>query len=189
MASIATIETHSEDETRLLGADIGATAEAGDIILLHGTFGVGKTTLVQGMARGLGVKENVNSPSFTIANEYRGRIPLYHVDLYRVEEMDPTTLEALAEYFGGDGLCVVEWPASLPAALEHEADRVELSVTGETDRKLTLLTDRPRLRAIFERRPRAKRLHAQPAARRGPVAPLPAADGAEPVKGQRRAKA
>ena len=105
------VETHSVDETRALGAELGAVAAPGDVLLLLGTFGVGKTTLVQGMGLGLGVEGTGNSPSFVIANEYSGRLPLYHVDLYRIEVMDQTTLEALAEYFGGDGLCVVEWPA------------------------------------------------------------------------------
>jgi len=156
MAEAVTIETHSEEETRSLGAEIGAVAKAGDIVLLLGTFGVGKTTLVQGLGRGLGVEGNVNSPSFTIANEYRGRIPLYHVDLYRVEEMDSTTLEALAEYFGGDGICIVEWPGSLPPSLQRDADRIEMTVTGDTSRRLTLLAGQPALRAIFERHAHAE---------------------------------
>src|SRR5438093_7545922 len=146
-----TVESRSEDETQALGAELGASARAGDVLLLLGTFGVGKTTLVQGIGRGLGVEDIVNSPSFVIANEYRGRLPLYHVDLYRVEEMDRTTLEALGEYFGGDGLCVVEWPASLPADLVDDAIHVELAVTGETTRRITLLDGGPEQRAVFER--------------------------------------
>jgi len=146
-----TLETHSEDETRALGAEIGSSARAGVVLLLLGTFGVGKTTLVQGLGRGLGVEDNVNSPSFVIANEYRGRLPLYHVDLYRVEEMDQTTLEALGEYFGSDGVCVVEWPASLPDELVEEAIRIELAVTGETTRRITLLEGPAEVHGAFER--------------------------------------
>src|SRR5437773_4796360 len=107
MAKPISVDTGSANETRALGVELGASARAGDVLLLLGTFGVGKTTLVQGVGRGLGVKDIVNSPSFDIANEYRGRLPLYHVDLYRVDEMDQATLEALGEYFGSDGLCVV----------------------------------------------------------------------------------
>ena len=150
MSESFSVDTGSEDETRALGADLGASARAGDVLLLLGTFGVGKTTLVQGIGRGLGVKDIVNSPSFVIANEYRGRLPLYHVDLYRVDEMDQTTLEALSEYFGSDGLCVVEWPAPLPADLVDGAIRIELAVTGETTRRITLLDGNPEHRAAFE---------------------------------------
>src|SRR4051812_12913084 len=111
------VETHNADETQALGARLGSAVEAGDVILLKGPFGAGKTTFVQGLARGLGVEDQVTSPSFVIACEYQGRIPLYHVDLYRLDEMDATTLEALAEYFGGDGVCAVEWPDTVPADL------------------------------------------------------------------------
>ena len=148
MAEQATVETQSEEETRVLGSQIGAAARPGDVLLLLGTFGVGKTTLVQGIARGLGIEDVVTSPSFVIANEYYGRLPLYHVDLYRVEQMDPTTLEALAEYFGSDGLCAVEWPASVPASLVEGAAQIELAVTGEQSRQVSF--DGPaHLREVF----------------------------------------
>lgn len=149
MPAPLSIETHGEEETRSLGAEIGAAARAGEVILLLGGFGVGKTTLTQGIARGLGVDGLVTSPSFVIANEYRGRVPLYHVDLYRVDQMDRITLEALAEYFGGDGLCVVEWPASVPPDLVEGAARMELAVVGEQSRLITLLGGHPWLREVF----------------------------------------
>jgi tRNA threonylcarbamoyladenosine biosynthesis protein TsaE len=151
------VETQSEEETRSLGAALGAAATAGDVLLLLGSFGAGKTTLVQGIGRGLGVAGGVNSPSFVIANEYQGRLPLYHVDLYRVEQMDETTLEALAEYFGGDGLCVVEWPSSLPPDLVNGAVHIELAVTGERTRRITLLSSRAPYREAFERHGSKKR--------------------------------
>jgi len=152
MFSHLSVETTSEQETRALGAELGAAAEAGDVLLLLGTFGVGKTTLVQGIARGLGIEDQVTSPSFVIANEYYGRLPLYHIDLYRVEEMDPTTLEALTEYFGTDGLCVVEWPASVPADLVQEAVPVELEMTGESTRRISMERAPERLRQVFAQR-------------------------------------
>jgi len=143
------IETHSADETRQLGERIGSIAQAGDIILLLGGFGAGKTTLVQGIARGMGSDDVVTSPSFVIANEYQGRLPLYHIDLYRIDEMDQTTLEALAEYFGSDGLCVVEWPQSVPSDLIEDAIRIEMALSGENDRRLSLLDGPPRLHSLF----------------------------------------
>jgi len=145
------VDTQSEEETRELGAQLGAVATAGDVVLLLGTFGVGKTTLVQGIARGLEVAGAVNSPSFVIANEYSGRLPLYHVDLYRIDQMDQVTLEALAEYFGGDGLCVVEWPASLPPDLVANAVQIELATTSENTRRITLLRAGPTYHSVFER--------------------------------------
>ena len=151
MSEAAIVETHNEDETRAFGAELGRIAAPGDSLLLLGSFGVGKTTLVQGIGAGLGVEGTVNSPSFVIANEYSGRLHLYHVDLYRVDELDQTTLEALAEYFGSDGLCVVEWPAALPADLVDDAVRIELSVTGESSRQISLLGGGPEYRAAFER--------------------------------------
>jgi tRNA threonylcarbamoyladenosine biosynthesis protein TsaE len=152
MLNPLSVETNSEQETRALGVDLGAAAKAGDIFLLLGTFGVGKTTLVQGIARGLGIEDQVTSPSFVIANEYYGRLPLYHIDLYRVEQMDNITLEALAEYFGTDGLCVVEWPAAVPADLVQDAVHIELAVTGESTRRLRIDRAPERLRTVFQQR-------------------------------------
>lgn len=158
MSKRVTVETHSEDETRLLGSAIGTAASRGDILLLFGPFGAGKTTLVQGIARGLGIEGPVTSPSFVLANEYYGRIPLYHIDLYRVDRMDAATLEALAEYFGGEGICTVEWPASLPTTLVEDAITIELAITGEESRGFTMETSDAGLIEIFERRASSTRV-------------------------------
>ncbi len=144
-------ETHSAGETQALGFAMGAAAEAGDVLLLSGEFGAGKTTLVQGIALGLGVEGPVTSPSFVIANEHYGRLPLYHVDLYRIEgALDRPTLEALSEYFESDGLCAVEWPDSLPPGLVKHASRIEIVLVDEAVRRLTLKTDENRLVTAFE---------------------------------------
>src|SRR5207249_1126565 len=134
----ASCETRSAEETRTLGARLGQVAQPGDVLLLIGQFGAGKTTFVQGIAQGLGVEGPVTSPSFVIANEHQGRIPLYHVDLYRVERMDDPTLEALAEYFQSDGICAVEWPAALPPTLVEDANRLEISLIDENSRRLSV---------------------------------------------------
>lgn len=148
-AERAEIETASASETQQLGFDLGKVAIPGDVLLLQGPFGAGKTTLVQGIARGLGIEGPVTSPSFVIANEHLGRIPLYHVDLYRVEQMDSATLEALAEYFGSDGLCAVEWPDALPGELIEGATRIELMVLDEGRRRFTIDTTADRLCKVF----------------------------------------
>lgn len=104
------IETFSAGETFALGQKIGRMAKAGEVYTLIGDLGVGKTVFTQGVADGLGIKEQVNSPTFTIMQVYEeGRMPFYHFDVYRIgdiREMDELGYE---EYFYGDGVCLVEW--------------------------------------------------------------------------------
>ena len=104
------IETWSPKETFAVGERLGKEAKAGEIYTLNGDLGVGKTVFTQGIAKGLGIEEPVNSPTFTIVQIYEeGRIPFYHFDVYRigdVEEMDEIGYE---DYFFGEGLCIIEW--------------------------------------------------------------------------------
>ena len=103
------LDSHSPEQTQLLGSYLGELAQKADIILLIGELGTGKTCLVQGIARGLGVKEYAFSPSFVILREYHGRLPLYHIDFYRLDHIEEIADLGLEEYFYGDGVCVVEW--------------------------------------------------------------------------------
>ncbi len=128
--------SRSPAETVALGRRLGEIAVAGDVFLLDGPFGAGKTHFVQGLAEGLGVEGPVPSPSFILATEYAGRLPLYHLDLFRLDELNPATLEALDEYFGGDGVCAVEWPALLPAALRAGAHELTFQLRGEQTRTI-----------------------------------------------------
>jgi len=116
---ILDVPSESVEQTRRLGAILGGLLVPGDVVLLHGELGAGKTAFTQGIGRGLGVAATVNSPTFTILKEYAGRLPLYHFDLYRIE--DPGELETLgfADYFAGDGVSVIEW------AERGEVDGVE----------------------------------------------------------------
>ncbi|MGN0375886.1 MAG: tRNA (adenosine(37)-N6)-threonylcarbamoyltransferase complex ATPase subunit type 1 TsaE [Butyrivibrio sp.] len=104
------IESFSPETTAKLGMKIGQQVMPGDVICLEGELGVGKTVFTQGLAFGLGITDNVNSPTFTLIQEYHeGRIPLYHFDVYRISgpwDMDDLGYE---EYFYGDGVCLVEW--------------------------------------------------------------------------------
>lgn len=109
------IQTSSAEETRNLGEKLGKILIPGDIVLLYGTLGAGKTTLTQGIACGLDVPDDayVRSPTFTLINEYFGRHPVYHIDLYRIdspEEIEPLGLE---ELFYGKGITIVEWAGKL----------------------------------------------------------------------------
>lgn len=95
--------------TQELGQKLGRLVSAGDIILLDGDLGAGKTTFTKGIATGLGITRNIKSPTFTIIREYQtGRLPLYHMDLYRLEDGGGDEL-GLDEYFNGNGVCVIEW--------------------------------------------------------------------------------
>ena len=101
--------TGSAERTRSVGAALGRTAAAGDVILLVGPLGAGKTCLAQGIARGLGIEENVVSPTFVLLREYQGRLPLYHLDFYRLDTVEEVASLGLEDYLFGSGVCVVEW--------------------------------------------------------------------------------
>ncbi|MGZ3665085.1 MAG: tRNA (adenosine(37)-N6)-threonylcarbamoyltransferase complex ATPase subunit type 1 TsaE [Ktedonobacterales bacterium] len=105
----AEVRSASLEETQRLGMLLGALARAGDVILLDGDLGAGKTAFTQGIGLGLGVAATINSPTFTILKEYQGRLPLYHFDLYRIDDPDEIASLGFDEYFDGDGVCVVEW--------------------------------------------------------------------------------
>jgi tRNA threonylcarbamoyladenosine biosynthesis protein TsaE len=103
------LNSQSPEQTQLLGSYLGEIAQKADVFLLVGELGTGKTCLVQGIARGLDVKEYAFSPSFVIVREYHGRLPLYHVDFYRLEHVEEIADLGLEEYLYGNGVCVVEW--------------------------------------------------------------------------------
>ena len=104
------IETNSAEETFRLGEKLGHLAIPGQIYTLNGDLGVGKTVFTQGVASGLGIKEPVNSPTFTIAQEYEdGRMPFYHFDVYRIGDLEEMEEIGYDDYFFGNGICLIEW--------------------------------------------------------------------------------
>jgi tRNA threonylcarbamoyladenosine biosynthesis protein TsaE len=103
------LNSNSPEQTQLLGSYLGELAQEADVFLLTGELGTGKTCLVQGIARGLDIREYAFSPSFVILREYHGRLPLYHIDFYRLDRIEEIADLGLEEYFYGDGVCVVEW--------------------------------------------------------------------------------
>ena len=134
-----TITTKSTAETRALGEKIAARLQPGDVLLLEGGLGAGKSELTRGIARGLGVTETVTSPSFTILNVYEsGRCPLYHFDWYRLESAEELYELGMDEYIGGDGIAVVEWPGQCPEAVPEGAMRIRLEAVGENERKIEI---------------------------------------------------
>ena len=132
--------TYSEQETVDIGQRLAATLRPGSTVLLHGDLGAGKTTLVRGIAQGLGVDPDlVNSPTFVLIQEYRGRLTLYHVDLYRIEgaAVDDLGLEELAD---AGGVVVIEWAERLPRPIAG-AIRVKLEDRGKNLREITVDKD------------------------------------------------
>ena len=120
-----TIETRSPEETFETGFRMGERVRAGQVYTLAGDLGVGKTVFTQGFAKGLGVEEHVNSPTFTIVQEYEdGRMPFYHFDVYRIgdiEEMDEIGFE---EYVAGEGVCLIEWANLIEEILPEERTEI-----------------------------------------------------------------
>ena len=109
LQTLIIITTHSPRETQALGAALGKSAQPGDLLLLCGDLGSGKTCLTQGIAWGLMVADAVRSPTFVLATEYAGRLPLYHIDLYRLDDIREVDDLGLDDYIEGEGVCVVEW--------------------------------------------------------------------------------
>ena len=144
-AGSVTLRSDSAARTRRLGEALGALLQPGDMLLLTGDLGAGKTTLTQGIGAGLGVRDVINSPTFTILKEHEGRLPLYHFDLYRIESPDEIYALGFEEYFQADGVSVVEWaergepaePGRRPPWPES-ALRVEMTTTGPESRALRL---------------------------------------------------
>ncbi len=140
--------TRSEDETRARAETLAKTLRAGDVVLLFGDLGMGKTVFARGLAMGLGVAPGqVRSPSFTLINRYSGRAPVYHVDLYRIER--PSDLEELGleEILGGDGIAVVEWAERLGPYRPEGAVVVRLADRGGDRRAITIVDSRRGRRA------------------------------------------
>ena len=149
MTNTIELISHSADETHAIGVQLGQNAQAGDVILLTGELGAGKTTMTQGIAQGLGITERPRSPTFVMATEYHGRLPLYHLDLYRIDHAAELGELGLEEYLSEEGVAVVEWadrtsdafpPSSLWLSLESiDEDTRRITLTANGDRYTTRL--------------------------------------------------
>jgi len=134
------VATHSVDETRGFAASLAAVAEPGDRIALLGPLGAGKTQFAKGFARGLGVTEIVNSPSFTLMAEYTGRLPLFHQDLYRLNGAEEILGGGLVDERQEDGVTLVEWGERLPDELDPRRIVVRFVVGRDDDRSIGIET-------------------------------------------------
>lgn len=129
-----TVDSMSIEDTYRLAGRMAHIVRPGDVLTLQGDLGAGKTTFTQGLAKSLGVTQFVNSPTFTLIKEYIGRIPLYHMDLYRLSGEEEAWDLGLDEYFHGDGVCVVEWPDRLGTTLPEDA--IEIVIEQLADKRL-----------------------------------------------------
>jgi tRNA threonylcarbamoyladenosine biosynthesis protein TsaE len=134
---ITSIMTRSEEETSAAGEDFASRIRAGDVVLLHGDLGAGKTAFVRGLARGIGASaDDVSSPTFTIVQEYRGRVTLYHVDLYRLAPVEAADL-GLDEMFEGNGVVAVEWAERWTEPPAHSWV-VRIALEGHDERRIAI---------------------------------------------------
>ena len=136
------IETHDPEETFKVGRKIGMNAKPGQIYTLTGDLGVGKTVFTQGVAAGLGITEPVNSPTFTIIQEYEdGRLPFYHFDVYRIGDLEEMEEIGYDDYFFGQGICLIEWAELIEEILPEK--RIEVTIEKDLEkgfeyRKITI---------------------------------------------------
>jgi tRNA threonylcarbamoyladenosine biosynthesis protein TsaE len=121
------IESYSAEDTFTLGFSLGEKAKSGEIYCLSGDLGVGKTVFTQGFAKGLGVTDTVNSPTFTIVQEYEGKeLPFYHFDVYRIADAEEMEEIGYEEYFYGNGVCLIEWAELIDELLPEERIRITI---------------------------------------------------------------
>lgn len=133
------VSARNLSETLGLGKELGEALPPGTVLCLSGDLGSGKTSFVQGLALGLGVPEDVyvTSPSYTLVNEYVGRMPLYHLDLYRLHDPDELWDMGVDEMIAGDGVVAIEWPDKLPPGMVSDHIRIVIDILPDDTRKIT----------------------------------------------------
>ena len=140
----------SPEQTHAIGRIVGEHATAGDVVLLTGELGAGKTCLTQGILHGLGSEDLARSPTFVLISEHRGRMPLYHMDLYRVGSVEQTEELGIEEYLEGDGLTVVEWADNVPGIFPDDSLRINIELVSECERRLSFAAATDRLAGVIE---------------------------------------
>lgn len=132
------IITGSEEETLRVGFLIGERLKPGNVINLNGDLGAGKTHITKGIAKGLGVDDYITSPTFIIVNQYEGRIPLYHFDVYRINDIDEMYELGFDEYLYGNGVCIVEWGKIVEELLPDYSIRIDINKIDDNTREIVI---------------------------------------------------
>lgn len=133
------IEIKNLEEAEKLGIKLGSLLEKKDVICLNGDLGAGKTTFTQAIGKGLGVTEYITSPTFTIINEYEGRLPLYHFDIYRLFDEEELDLLGAQDYFYSEGVCVIEWANNAENILPKERLDIWIRIIDENGRQFKFI--------------------------------------------------
>lgn len=132
------ILSSSFDETLKIGFRIGLTLKPGDIVALSGDLGAGKTSISKGIARALGIEEEITSPTYTIVSEYEGSIPLYHMDMYRIGSIDEFELLGVDELLFGQGVSLIEWSERITEYLPDDCKKLNIHILENGQRKISL---------------------------------------------------
>lgn len=138
MKNLLQIKTNSAEETEQLGYKIGQSLSGGEIIAMTGDLGAGKTTLTKALAKGLEIDDYITSPTFTIVNEYSGRLKLFHFDVYRIGDVEEMYDLGFEEYFYSNGVCIVEWSNLILEILPKERINIDISYVDENSREITI---------------------------------------------------
>lgn len=138
MSAVETLLSRSPEETQAIGRRLGARLGPGAVIACTGELGAGKTCFLQGLARGLGVTTDVTSPTFVLINQYRGRLPVYHLDAYRIGSLTELVELGIEEMLHGDGVTVIEWADKLLPLLPAHTIHVSISGLGDEPRQIVI---------------------------------------------------
>jgi len=132
--------SRSVEETYKIAEEFAKNLKGGDVIILNGDLGAGKTTFTKGLAKALNIKENITSPTFTLMNIYlSGKLPLYHYDMYRITDEDETREIGLNEYFYGKGICVVEWAENIKNLLPKKLITINITKVDDNSREFEII--------------------------------------------------
>jgi tRNA threonylcarbamoyladenosine biosynthesis protein TsaE len=134
-----TVTAYSPDETRSIAREHARTAAAGSCFALYGEIGAGKTLFTKAFAQELGITDEVTSPTFTLCEEYSGKLPFYHFDLYRIEDQKELDLLYFEEYWEGDGVCVVEWAERAEERLPESTVKITLTYIDDHTRRIDIV--------------------------------------------------
>ena len=136
-------KSYSDSETQAIAAEFAGTLTPGTVVCLFGEMGVGKTVFTNGLCRALGACDYATSPTFTVVNEYDGSdFPVYHFDMYRIEDEDELLELGFDEYLNAVGICIIEWPENIPNSLPRKFIKVEIERGEEFSHRLITISER-----------------------------------------------